>query len=119
MVLSASKIELAGLPLKSEETRGSSQYSRIPRSGSEAASRNAALTASTVAGFSRVATKSHTETVGVGTRRAMPSRRPLSSGMTTVTARAAPVVVGMMLSPAERARRRSLWTVSRMTWSLV
>ena len=112
-------MELAGLPLKSEETRGSSQYSRMPRSDSEAASRNASLTASTVVGFCRVATKSQTETVGVGTRKAMPSMRPLSSGITMVTARAAPVVVGMMLSAAERARRRSLCTVSRITWSLV
>ena len=33
--------------------------------------------------------------------------------------RAAPVVVGMMLRAAARARRRSLCTVSRMRWSVV
>ena len=39
--------------------------------------------------------------------------------MTSVTAFAAPVVVGMMFRPAERARRRSSCTVSRITWSFV
>ncbi len=80
----------------------------MPRRDSVAASLKASFTSSFVAGFSSVATKSQTDTVGVGTRKAMPSSLPASSGMTRVTALAAPVVVGMMFWPAARARRRSL-----------
>src|ERR1700716_2923006 len=50
---------------------------------------------------------------------AMPSSLPLSSGMTRLVAFAAPVVVGMMLIAAARARRRSECGKSRITWSLV
>ena len=39
--------------------------------------------------------------------------------MTSASALAAPVVVGMMFRPAARARRGSLWATSRMRWSLV
>ena len=39
--------------------------------------------------------------------------------MTRARALAAPVVVGMMFWPAERARRGSLWATSRTFWSLV
>ncbi len=65
------------------------------------------------------ATKSTTLTVGVGTRSEKPSKRPFSSGITSASARAAPVPVGMMFCPALRARRRSLWTTSSTFWSLV
>ena len=65
------------------------------------------------------AVKSTTLTVGVGTRRLKPSNLPLRSGMTSASAFAAPVVVGMMFWPARRARRGSLWATSRMRWSLV
>jgi hypothetical protein len=58
-------------------------------------------------------------TVGVGTLRAKPSKRPFSSGITRETAFAAPVVVGMMFWPALRARRRSLWNTSSTFWSFV
>src|SRR5438093_7340208 len=47
------------------------------------------------------------ETSGVGTRIATPSSFPLSSGNTRPIAFAAPVDVGIMESPAARARRRS------------
>ncbi len=63
--------------------------------------------------------QSTTLTVGVGTRRLKPSNLPLRSGMTSASALAAPVVVGMMFWPAERARRGSLWATSRMRWSFV
>ena len=63
--------------------------------------------------------KSTTLTVGVGTRRLKPSNLPLSSGMTSASAFAAPVVVGMMFWPAARARRGSLWATSRIRWSFV
>src|SRR6266542_6544496 len=66
-----------------------------------------------------VTTRSVTEPVGTGTRMAMPSSLPLSSGMVSAVALAAPVVVGMMLMAAPRARRRSLCGKSRITWSLV
>jgi hypothetical protein len=59
------------------------------------------------------------ETSGVGTRMAMPSMRPFTSGSTRDVALAAPVVVGMMDMAAARARRRSLCGRSRMFWSLV
>ena len=56
---------------------------------------------------------------GVGTRVAKPSSLPLSSGSTSETARAAPVVVGIMDMAAARARRRSLCGRSRIFWSFV
>jgi hypothetical protein len=48
------------------------------------------------------------ETSGVGTRMAIPSIFPFSSGSTSAVAFAAPVVVGIIDSAAARARRRSL-----------
>ena len=55
------------------------------------------------------ATKSVREPSGTGTRTAMPFSRPLSSGITSPMALAAPVLVGIMERAAERARRGSLW----------
>jgi len=50
--------------------------------------------------------------VGVGTRSETPSNLPFTSGSTRPVAFAAPVVVGMMLRAAARARRRSLlWQI--------
>ena len=59
--------------------------------------------------FSRVATKSTIDTLGVGTRMASPLSLPDNSGNTSETALAAPVVVGTMDRAAALARRRSLW----------
>ena len=81
----------------------------MPLSGPSAAAFMAALMLSTVTGFSATKVRSTTETLGVGTRMAKPSSLPARSGMTSSTALAAPVVVGMMLCAAARARRRSLW----------
>ena len=53
--------------------------------------------------------KSTTDTFGVGTRTDDPSSLPFSSGSTSPTARAAPVVVGIIDRAAARARRMSLW----------
>src|SRR5213595_129744 len=100
-----------GLPLKSHDTSCSSHASRMPRSLPEALSRNALFTASAVADFSSSATRSTTDTLIVGTRIAIPSSLPLSFGSTRPTAVAAPVVVGIMLTAAARARRRSLCEV--------
>jgi hypothetical protein len=47
-------------------------------------------------GWRTVAVKSTTLTVGVGTRRLNPSNLPSRSGITSASAFAAPVVVGMM-----------------------
>src|SRR5262245_8760851 len=77
LVNGASKIDEWGLPLKSEETSSSSQYCRIPLSDPSAAAFIAALIASGVADFSNSAARSTTETLGVGTRIAMPSSFPL------------------------------------------
>ena len=74
---------------------------------------------STVVSRRTSAVKSTTLTVGVGTRRLKPSNLPFRSGMTRASALAAPVVVGMMFWPAERARRGSLWATSRIRWSFV
>ena len=117
--LGVDEIELRLSPLKSIDTRCSSDTPRIPLSGPAAATRKASLRASFDVGRLTIAVKSTTLTVGVGTRRLNPSNLPLSSGMTRARALAAPVVVGMMFCPAERARRGSLWATSRIRWSLV
>ena len=50
--------------------------------------------------------KSTTETLGVGTRKAIPVIFPLSSGITLVQALAAPVEAGIMLEAPPRASRQ-------------
>ena len=80
----------------------------MPLSSPSAAALSAAFTLSTETSFSTSATKSTMDTVEVGTRMAMPSNLPWSSGSTLPRALAAPVVVGIMLMAAARARRRSL-----------
>src|SRR5215831_4233890 len=108
LVMVASNTEEAGLWLKSLETRGSLLYSRMPfRSVSEACFA-ALLTSSTV--VARLATneRSTMDTLMVGTRIEKPSSLPLRCGSTRPTAAAAPVLVGIILWVAERARRRSL-----------
>src|SRR5437660_3906266 len=56
---------------------------------------------------------------GTGTRTAIPTMRPVSSGSTLSMAFAAPVLVGVMLSVAARARLRSRWVPSNRAWSRV
>jgi len=87
--------------------------------GPSAARRMASLTSSTLGAVSHQATRSTMEPQATGTRRASPSIFPSSSGMTFPMAFAAPVVVGMMLMAAARARRTSLCIWSHTTWSLV
>ena len=92
----------------SDETIGSSVYWRIPsqwsdvggvpKHGVEVVDRRRPLEA---------AHEAVTEPSGTGTRIAIPSSLPFSSGMTSPIARAAPVDAGTMLSAAERMRRRS------------
>src|SRR3989338_7705772 len=73
---------------------------------------DAFLTASQMAayeaGLARRTVRSTTDTSRTGTRNAMPVSFPLTFGYTSPTARAAPVVAGMMLLPAARPARQSL-----------
>jgi hypothetical protein len=79
----------------------------------------AALISSIDASRFNVATRSVTEPSGTGTRIEMPSSLPFRCVRTRPVAFAAPVVVGMMLTAAARARRRSLCGRSRICWSFV
>src|SRR4026207_2011972 len=118
-VYSASTIDEFELRLKSIDTNGSSQKSRIPRNSSFAASLKARFTSSAVVSVSKSITTSTSETFGVGTRTEIPSNFPFSSGNTSATAFAAPVDVGIIDNAAARARRRSLCGRSSSCWSLV
>src|SRR5688572_17197849 len=104
VVCDRSKVELAGLWLKSVDTSGSSLVARTPFSGPFAALTMAALTFSLVVGFLATNLKSTRDTFGVGTRIEVPSSLPASSGSTSPTAFAAPVVVGIRFMAAARAR---------------
>ena len=119
-VIAASTIEEAGLPVKSLDTSGTSLYSMNPlRRGDSEAFFRAAPTSSLVVAFSVRTVRSTRDTSGVGTRMAQPVNLPLSLGITSPMAWAAPVLVGIMLRAAARARRRSLCPKSSTGWSLV
>src|SRR6202040_4034383 len=118
-VSGASTIDEWGSPLKSDETSSSWLTARMPRSSPLAASSNAALMAWAVVVLPSSMVKSTTETSRIGTRNDMPWNLPASSGRTSATARLAPVDVGMVLSAAARARRRSLCGRSCSFWSAV
>ena len=94
-------------PLKSIDTRGFSSNRIILFKGPWEASLNASLTSSAVVFYSTSTTRSISDTLGVGTRMAIPSSLPLISGKTKATAFAAPVVVGIMERFAALARLRS------------
>src|SRR5438046_10007023 len=108
LVSVASNVDDAGAWLKSTETSGALLYWRMPASGpaSEAAFM-IALTSSTVVSRAATNDRSTSDTLIVGTRIAKPSSLPFNSGRTRPTAAAAPVLVGIMLIVAERARLRS------------
>jgi hypothetical protein len=108
LVYAASTIDECGFPLKSIETSSSSENCRRPFMAPVEASLSAAFTSCALVFLSTTATRSTTDTFGVGTRIAKPSSLPFSSGSTSPTALAAPVLVGIMESAAARARRRSL-----------
>uniref|UniRef100_A0A0E9XPE2 Uncharacterized protein n=1 Tax=Anguilla anguilla TaxID=7936 RepID=A0A0E9XPE2_ANGAN len=95
-------------PLKSVDTTWCSVYPRMPFMGPSAASLITFLMSSYLAGFSRRTVRSTTDTLGVGTRKAIPVSLPLSSGMTFPTALAAPVEAGMMFWLAPRPSLHSL-----------
>merc|ERR1719244_862641 len=95
-------------PLKAVDTTWSSVWPRIPFMAPSEAAFTAFLMSSYLAGFSRRTVRSTTDTLGVGTRNAMPVSLPLSSGMTLPTALAAPVDAGMMFWLAPRPSLHSL-----------
>jgi len=118
-VSAGSKTQEDGSPITSRDTIGACETRRTPRSAPWAAVSNASLTSSRVTGRFRTTVRSVSEPSSTGTRTAIPSSAPASSGRTRPTARAAPVPVGMMLRAAERARRRSLCGPSISDWSFV
>ena len=81
LVSGASTTDECGLPRKSTETSSSSVTSRMPFIGPAAACRNAPLMSSAVAFFPSSTVRSTSDTFGVGTRMAMPSSFPFSSGI--------------------------------------
>lgn len=89
-----------GLPMMSDETRGSSLYSRMPFIFPSAAFLNALLTSFTDVFFFTLAVRSVIEPQATGTLIAMPSIFPVSSGKTSKTALLAPVVAGIMFNAA-------------------
>ena len=80
----------------------------MPLRAPPAAARIASFTSFAVAFFSRRTVRSTSDTLGVGTRIAMPVSLPAIAGRTSLSALAAPVDVGIIDSAAARARRRSL-----------
>ena len=91
----------------------------MPFSSPSEAAFIAAFTSSFVAGFFSTTSSDTSDTFGVGTRMAVPSSLPFSSGSTRPTALAAPVLVGIIDRAAARARCRSLCSVSTVGWSPV
>src|SRR5690348_14510690 len=90
--------------LKSIDTFGASVQPRMTLSWLAAASLIALLISSLSVFFLATNLKSISETFGVGTRIAVPSSLPLSSGSTRPTAFAAPVEVGIIDIAAARPR---------------
>ena len=120
LVYGASTIDECGLLRKSIDTSSASEKARMPFERSVRRFTQRVVDFRRRSSSCRPATlRSTTETFGVGTRIANPSRRPFSSGSTSPTAEAAPVVVGIIESAAARARRRSLCGRSSRFWSLV
>src|SRR4051812_2636978 len=119
IVSGASNVQDAGGPTMSEETIGSSEYSRTLASGpEEAASRKAALTSSTSTSLLRTPVKSVIEPSGTGTRRAVPSRRPSMDWSTRLVARAAPVEAGTMLTAPAPGPGRAGGTGGGRVWAV-
>ena len=110
-------MELAGSWLKSIDTSGALLTAKTPFMGPLAAATIALFTVSASVSLVAVKVRSISDTFGVGTRIAVPSNLPASSGSTKPTARAAPVEVGIIDIAAARARCRSEWRVSKTGWS--
>src|SRR3989344_3161803 len=94
------------LPTMSVDTSGSSETAKISGIVFEA-SVNTLFTSSTVVGLASKNVKSEIEPTITGTLSATPSNLPARSGIASVVAIAAPVVVWMMLTYAALALRKS------------
>src|SRR3974390_2875610 len=96
----ASKTQVHGSPIKSDETTSSSVYQMLPFMGTCEDAFIVALISSYLVALANRHVKSTTETFAVGTRNAIPVNLPLRSGITLPTALAAPVLEGMMFVAA-------------------
>lgn len=96
----ASKIEVLGSWLKSDETTASSVYPKIPLSSFSEAFLIVAQRSLYETPLANLTVKSTQETLMVGTLKAIPVNLPFKAGKTKATALAAPVVLGMMLAEA-------------------
>src|SRR3972149_5079795 len=97
------------LPIISVETNPSSLQATTPLYLiSLQASFIALFTSSTVVFLLRTKVISEIEPVITGTRKALPSNKPLSCGTASVVAAAAPVVVGIIFTYAALALLKSL-----------
>jgi hypothetical protein len=115
----ASNTQDAGSPTMSVETSGASAYRMMPCIPRPAATATTSLICAAVTSVPSSSVRSLMEPSTTGTRSATPSSRPARSGSTRPIAFAAPVLVGMMFTPAARARRGSLCGASSTFWSLV
>ena len=107
-------------PMISVDTTGNVEYSSMPLRGPlSAADLTTSLIWSIVVSFLMRTLKSTTDPSGTGTLIAIPSSFPFSSGNTTPTALAAPVVVGITFSAAARLLLQSEWGTSASLWSFV
>ncbi len=107
-VKSESKIDEAGFPTISLDTRGKSEYSKTPFISFSAAFFIRVFISSAEVSFSKITVRSTSEPSGVGTLTAIPSRTPFSEGITKPIAFAAPVVVGIIFTAAALALLKSL-----------
>merc|ERR1712118_269426 len=94
--------------MKSVETRSSSVKLKTPFMYDPEAFFNISSISLIEVSFSAKKVRSTTETSGVGTRKAMPVSLPLTLGMHSPTALAAPVAEGIILQAAARPPRQSL-----------
>ena len=101
----SSKMQVWLSPFMSVDTTSSFVKVTMPFIVVREASSIVAQISAYVVGRLRRAVRSTTETSFVGTRKLMPVSLPLSSGITSPTALAAPVVEGMMLLNTERPVR--------------
>merc|ERR1712157_275289 len=90
--------------MKSLETKGCSSKLMIPFIGPSAAALMAAFTSSFEVFLLTFTTRSTTETLGVGTRKAMPLSLPLNCGSTSATAQVAVPTVQDHLVASVRMR---------------
>src|SRR3954451_21601476 len=102
MPLPASKMLDAGSWMKSLLTTSSAVYSSTPFRYVSLAFFIAAQMSLYDVDFVVFTVRSTTDTVGVGTRNDMPVSLPFTSGQTSATARAAPVLEGIKLMAALR-----------------